>query len=251
MARAGCFDHLDCAFSWHPQSYTGIWNYGSLAHLSLLFDFKGVMAHASSEPYNGRSALDAAELMNVGANFLREHIPADFRLHYAFHDAGGLAPNVVQDQARELLERVKKVAAGAALMTETEWSFSITDGLSDFIPNRIVTAALDEAMNELGPIAYAAADYALADKFRAAVGEDAYNTALAQMKSIGGNAAELYRGKSLADGLLPCSSGSHIFPASTDVGDVSYCVPTAQLMAAVGCLGTALHTWQMTAQGKT
>jgi aminobenzoyl-glutamate utilization protein B len=265
MARAGCFDNLDCAFSWHPQSYTGVWNYGSLAHLSLLFDFKGIAAHASSEPHNGRSALDAAELMNVGANFLREHIPPAARLHYAFHDAGGMAPNVVQDRARlnyyvrapkiaqtrEILERVKKVAAGAAMMTETDWSFSITDGLSDFIPNNVATTALAEAMNELGPIAYAAADYALAEKFRAAVGEAAYNTVLEQMHSIGGSVAEEYRGKNLMDGILPCSGGSHIFPASTDVGDVSYCAPTAQLMAAVGCLGTALHTWQMTAQGRT
>ncbi|MDR1125143.1 MAG: amidohydrolase [Deltaproteobacteria bacterium] len=265
MARAGCFANLDCAFSWHPQSYTGVWNYGSLAHLSLLFDFKGVAAHASSEPYNGRSALDAAELMNVGANFLREHIPPAARLHYAFHDAGGMAPNVVQDRARlnyyvrapkiaqtrEILERVKKVAAGAAMMTETDWSFSITDGLSDFIPNSVATTVLAEAMNELGPIAYAAADYALAEKFRAAVSEAAYNTVLEQMHSIGGSLAEEYRGKNLMDGILPCSGGAHIFPASTDVGDVSYCVPTAQLMAAVGCLGTALHTWQMTAQGRT
>lgn len=233
--------------------------------MSVLFDFKGVTAHASSEPYNGRSALDAAELMNVGVNFLREHIPPAGRLHYAFHDAGGMAPNVVQDRARlhyyvrapkiaqtrEILERVKKVAAGAAMMTETDWSFTITDGLCDFIPNSIATAALAEAMKELGPIAYDAADQALADQFRSVVGEAAYNTALEQMDSIDRGSAELYQGKSLMDGLLPCSGGSHIFPASTDVGDVSYCTPTAQLMAAVGCLGTALHTWQMTAQGKT
>ena len=133
MARAGLFDDLDAAFTWHGGSYNAITADHSLANLCAYFKFKGRTSHAAASPHLGRSALDACELMNVGCNYLREHILPDERIHYAYTDVGGSAPNVVQDhacifyyvrsprlyQVLDLYERVKDVARGAALMTGT------------------------------------------------------------------------------------------------------------------------------------
>jgi len=245
MARDGVFDDLDCALSWHPGDTNRTWTFSSLANISVYFSFSGKTAHAAAAPHLGRSALDAAELMNIGVNFLREHIIPEARVHYAFHDAGGQAPNVVQDraklhyyirapkqeQAREIFERISKIAQGAALMTETECTIKFKDGLSDYIPNQILTKVMNDAMHEIGPIPFDNADYALAKRF---LPPD--------------SAAE---GKVLNSDIMPYQILGDPIPGSTDVGDVSYNTPTAQLMAATCCVGTGAHTWQMTAQGCT
>ena len=133
MARAGLFDDLDAAFCWHPSVVNEVQTTSSLACIQAYFRFKGRAAHAAAAPHVGRSALDAVELMNVGVNYMREHMPSDARVHYAITNTGGDAPNVVQafaeslylvrsphlPDAERLFERVKKIAEGAALMTET------------------------------------------------------------------------------------------------------------------------------------
>src|SRR5437879_1662861 len=149
MVRAGAFADVDVAISWHPAAFTGVNNPVSLACNELEFHFTGRAAHASSAPHQGRSALDAVELMNVGVNYMREHMPSTARIHYAMIDGGGPAPNVVQAKAvvrylirardlpqlQALLGRVEKIAAGAALMTETAMRSRIISGDANLIGN--------------------------------------------------------------------------------------------------------------------
>jgi aminobenzoyl-glutamate utilization protein B len=150
MARAGLFDDLDAAFCWHPAVVNEVQTTSSLACIQAYFRFKGRASHAAAAPHVGRSALDAVELMNVGVNYMREHMPSDARVHYAVTHTGGDAPNVVQahaeslylvrsphlPDAERLFERVKKIAEGAALMTETRVTVQITDATSNVVPNR-------------------------------------------------------------------------------------------------------------------
>jgi aminobenzoyl-glutamate utilization protein B len=133
MVRAGVFSDVDVAITWHPSAFSAVYEPVSLANTRIDFAFTGRAAHAAAAPHLGRSALDAVELMNVGVNYMREHMPSDARVHYALLDAGGIAPNVVQANAKvrylirarnlpeltRLIERVRKIADGAALMTET------------------------------------------------------------------------------------------------------------------------------------
>lgn len=263
MSRAGCFDKLDCAFTWHPSSATTVWSPSSLANISVFYSFKGKTAHAAAAPHIGRSALDAAELMNVGVNFLREHVIPEARIHYAFIDVGGQAANVVQDraklhyyiraprqdQAREIFARVNKVAEGAAMMTETESLIQIKDGLSDYLPNHVLSQILGDAMVELGGIPFDEQDRKLADEFMKTLTPEEHQGGLQQIAAFGG--AELIEEnaeKSLFDGVIPYRKNDFVLAGSTDVGDVSYVIPVAQAVAATGCIGTTAHTWQQTAQ---
>src|SRR6195952_2551263 len=134
MVRAGAFDDVDIAITWHPNAFNEVADAMSLANTRIDFAVRGHAPHAAAAPHLGRSALDALELMSVGVNYLREHVPDDTRIHYAMIDGGGIAPNVVQAKARvrysvrarelgtmlSVLERVKDVARGAAMMTGTE-----------------------------------------------------------------------------------------------------------------------------------
>ena len=143
MVREGLFDDVDAAISWHPATFTAVNKANSLANTRIDFTFHGKAAHAAGAPELGRSALDAVELMNVGVNYMREHMPDDARIHYAYLDAGGVAPNVVQHKAtvrqlvrasdlqtlRSLIERVKKIAEGAALMNETRVEARVFTGV--------------------------------------------------------------------------------------------------------------------------
>lgn len=255
MARAGVFDELDCALAWHPGDCTGVWSFSCLANMSVFFSFKGKTAHAAAAPHMGRSALDAAELMNVGVNFLREHIIPEARVHYAFHDVGGVTPNVVQDraklhyyirapkqdQAREIVERIRKIAEGAALMTETEYSMKFKDGLSDYVPNQTITKVLAEAAGEFGRVDFDEEDKELAKKF--------WDTLPSHNVMMGTpNMAVPDKEHPLFEGVVPYQRLDLVMSGSTDVGDVSYVTPTAQMTAASCCIGTGAHTWQMTAQ---
>ena len=262
MAREGCFDKLDCAFSWHPGDTTAVMAVSSLANISVFFKFHGRTAHAAAAPHMGRSALDAAELMNIGVNFLREHVIDAARIHYAFHDVGGQAPNVVQDraklhyyirapkieQAKEIFARIEKIAKGAAMMTETECEIQIKDGLSDYVPNAVLSQLLGESMQELGPVPFDENDHQVAQSFRDSLTEAENKGVVAQLTMMGlPNAAE-YADKDLFDGVVGYAPSSLSMAGSTDVGDVSYVTPTAQMTAATGCIGTPGHTWQQTAQ---
>ena len=263
MARAGLFDDLDAAFTWHGGAYNAITADHSLANLCAYFKFKGRTSHAAGSPHLGRSALDACELMNVGCNYLREHILPDERIHYAYTDVGGSAPNVVQDhacvfyyvrsprlyQVLDLYERVKDVARGAALMTGTQLEIVLNDGLCDYVPNNTLSKLLYESFCEAGGPKFSGEEKALAAEFAktfdpAAVADKARTLAA----HFGPEVAEKYKDQILVEDIFPYHASDMISSGSTDVGDVSYCAPTAQMNVSTWALCTTGHTWQVTAQ---
>ena len=259
MVRSGAFDDLDAAFCWHPCVYNAVMSSSTLANVQAYFRFTGRAAHAAMSPQVGRSALDAIELMNVGINYMREHMPPEARVHYAITNTGGVSPNVVQanaeglylvrapkaSDARALFERVRKIAEGAALMTETSVEMEFDRATSNILPNRALETAMYANFVKLGPPPFDAADFIFADQLRVAALTD--EDVLASAQSFGGPADYP---KSLHDGILPLPEEPGLLFGSTDVGDVSWVVPTAQCLTATAAIGTPFHTWQTVTQGK-
>ena len=259
MVRAGLFDDVDAAISWHPATFTGVNEASSLANTRIDFTFHGKAAHAAGAPELGRSALDAVELMNVGVNYLREHIPDDARVHYAYLDAGGVAPNVVQARAtvrqlirarnlpelRALVARVRKVAEGAALMTGTRVESQVFSGVSNLLGNRPLEEAMQRALDKLGPVPFDEADRVFAREMQKTFTPDDIR---ATFRRIGMKPDPTLP---LCDFVVPLDRRSEGGEGSTDVGDVSWAVPTVQARVATCAVGTPFHTWQTVAQGKT
>lgn len=260
MARAGAFDDVDVALTWHPAPITGIWSFGTLANVQAYFKFKGKSAHAAGAPHLGRSALDAVELMNTGVNYLREHIIDDARVHYAITETGGTSPNVVQanaevvqlirapkvDQAMEIYERVKKIAEGAALMTETEVEVIFDKACSDYIPNDTLSEVMGEAMQEIGAPSFTDEEFAFAKQVQGTLSAADLAAANQGVKQL-----DVFLQKPLSDIAIPYFKVNKTIPGSTDVGDVSWVAPTAQCGVTTCTVGTPFHTWQLVAQGKT
>ena len=260
MVKGGAFADVDAAVSWHPASVTGVMSADVLAYCQAYFSFAGVAAHAGASPWLGRSALDAAELMNVGVNFLREHMPPDTRVHYAFVDSGGPSPNVVQPtarlyylvrapdvpQMRALYERVVKIAEGAALMTETSLAVEFDGGSAELLQNAVLEQAMHDIAVRLGPVPFDDADRRLAQPFLATVSPAEVAMARAMAGIDASDPSPLH------DGIIPFDATAPRQRAggSTDVGDVSWVVPTVQCTGAVAALGTPAHAWQLVAQGK-
>jgi aminobenzoyl-glutamate utilization protein B len=258
MVRDGAFSDVDIAISWHPSNFAGVQRETSLANCRIDFTFTGRAAHAAAVPELGRSALDAVELMNVGVNYMREHMPSDCRIHYAVLDAGGISPNVVQAHAKvryvvrspelpgllALIERVKKVAEGAALMTETKVESTILSGVSNLIVNGPLMDAMQDIWESLGPPAFDDADIAFAGKIRSTLSPEDIAASWAQERLEP-------REVPLADFVLPAHNEIRQMGGSTDVGDVSWVVPTVQAYGATLAIGTQLHTWQVVAQGQS
>jgi aminobenzoyl-glutamate utilization protein B len=258
MVRAGAFEDVDIAITWHPSSFWEVVVTPSLANTRADFTFTGRTSHAAASPHLGRSALDAVELMNVGVNYMREHMPSDARVHYALLDTGGIAPNVVQAHARvrysirardlpgmnELVGRVKKIAEGAALMTETKVEVKIISAVSNIMPNTPLEQALHKIMEELGPPHFDDTDKDFAGKIQGTLTDKDISSVY---YSIGMDPSD----RPLADFLVPLDSKRNPQVGSTDVGDVSWVVPTVQVHAPTVAIGTPFHTWQVVAQGKT
>ena len=263
IARAGYFDNVDFAYTWHPETINEVGSKGSVAIMGANFTFTGVAAHAGAEPHLGRSALDAVELMNVGCNYLREHMIDAARIHYAYSDAGGSAPNVVQSyavikyevrapkvsQVQELFTRVVDVAKGAALMTGTKMQYEITMAFSDYTANRTLGAVVDQCFRELGAPDWTEADYDLAAGFLRTYPR---STMAGIREKLGAYFAPEELDKALEK---PLDSTVHPFypkaagynSGSTDVGDVGYATPTVMFHVATACLGNVGHSWQNTA----
>jgi aminobenzoyl-glutamate utilization protein B len=258
MVRAGAFDGADVAITWHPASFWEVAPPLALANTRADFTFTGRSSHAAAAPHLGRSALDAVELMNVGVNYMREHMPSDARVHYALLDAGGIAPNVVQGHAKvrysirardlpgmlELVERVRKIAEGAALMTETAVEMRIVSAVSDLVGNTPLETTLHEVMEELGPPHFDDEDRAFARQIQATLTPGDID---AIYRTIGMRKTDA----PLADFVVPLDAKRNPAIGSTDVGDVSWVVPTVQAHAPTVAIGTPFHTWQVVAQGKT
>lgn len=265
MARNGLFEDLDCALTWHPGDMNNVKGTSSLACISAFFEFTGVSAHAAGNPHLGRSALDACELMNVGVNYLREHIIPEARVHYAYVNAGGIAPNVVHDKAKihyfvrapkikaaqEIFQRVLDCAEGAAKMTGTTMKLHFHEALSDCCNNRTLEKLMQEAFEEVGAPQFDEADFELANKFRATFSQADIADVATALSDYGLTADEAFGDSPLHTGILPYTPIDKAMPGSTDVGDVSYCTPTAQCNVATIALATPGHSWQMTAQSRS
>lgn len=257
MARAGVFDDLDAALTWHPGGVNTVQCGSSLAVDNLKFRFRGQTAHAAAQPEMGRSALDAVELMNIGANFLREHVIETARIHYVITNGGG-APNVVPDEAevwyfvraprRDQVEaitaRVRDIARGATLMTGTTVEEEYQCGAYNVLPNQTLADAALAVLEEMGPIAFTDAERAyaktIADAFPASV--------RAGVIESHGLPARLLD-ESLTGEVFPPLDKGKVMPGSTDVADVSWIAPTVQVWATCWAVGVPGHSWGITATG--
>jgi aminobenzoyl-glutamate utilization protein B len=241
MIRAGLFDDVDAVVSWHPGDRNAVSGASSLANVTAKVRFRGVSAHASSAPHRGRSALDGVEAMNAMVNLMREHVPSDARIHYVITN-GGLAPNVVPDFAEVyyyarhndmrvldgIWERITNAARGAALGTDTKLEIEITGAVWNVLPNQYLANVMQGHLEAVGGFEYTPAERAFGDGIR----------------------------KTLDGTLPPVDSSNQVMPpqggvgtASTDMGDVSWRVPTVQLTAATWVPGTPAHSWQAVASG--
>ena len=265
LAREGFFDDADVALTWHPSNYHMVETGSSQACIQVYFDFHGVSSHAAAAPHLGRSALDAVEIMDVGANYLREHIEPTERLHYAIINSGGESPNVVQAEARvkylirstsavkvkKLYERVCDVAKGAALITGTKVDILFDEGLYDTMPNFALEDVLKESYLKIGIPEYTKEEREYAKKFK-----DSFNqeelfsnlpTAVADIMALKDN----IENSELCDIFVDRIHSEECTPGSTDVGDVSWVVPTAQIRVNCYSYGAGSHSWQWTGQGKS
>jgi aminobenzoyl-glutamate utilization protein B len=264
MAREGVFDDVDMALTWHPNFRTGVVGVSSLSNIQAYFKFKGRSSHAASSPHLGRSALDGVELMNVGANYLREHIKQEARIHYAITNTGGISPNVVQSDAevlylvraqnfedtKHIFERLCNIAKGASLMTETDVEIVFDKACLNYKPNHTLGKVLSESINEVGMPSYSKEEYEFAKKIWNTLSEaEKQNAEYFEAVSV-----ERFpinsEGPFLSAEAIQ-SDGKGFLSGSTDVGDVSWITPTAQCMYTTAALGTVLHSWQMVTQGKS
>lgn len=264
MARAGAFDCLDLALTWHPGSSNRTSTGSNLANCQAYFRFHGKASHAGGAPQHGRSALDAVEIMNVGVNYLREHMEMTDRIHYAVTNTGGVSPNVVQaeseviylvrsrtnDGVKELFARVCDCSKGAALITGTQSEVIFDKACSNILPNDTLATLMHETMVKLGPPTYTDEEIAYMKPFQEAIGEAGI---AATLKSLPDSKAE-YMSEMLAahpmgDFIQPFAPEEKVSTGSSDVGDVSQIVPTAEIGTACYIPGTPGHSWLMVAQG--
>ena len=268
LARDGFFKGIDAMLTWHPWDYTGIWPGGSLANVKMIFRFKGTSAHAAGSPELGRSALDALELMNVGVQFLREHVPEDTRIHYAITNAGGASPNVVQASAEAVYlvrsprlgdlegikQRVIDCARGAAIMTGTTMEMEFVKGCSNILPNTTMEETLVSTMRELGVPQYTPEELALAKSLHDALeSPEKTLSKISRLCSAKERAAVLrHQGEPIYAFIAPHTpTDSPLITVSTDAGDASWCAPTSQISVAAWAADTPAHTWQVVAIGKS
>ena len=268
MARDGVWKELDCALTWHPGDSNYVETGSNNTCIQTEYAFKGIASHASGSPEYGRSALDAVELMNVGVNFLREHMPDQCRIHYAITDGGGASPNVVQPHAQvlymvraghtkealELQKRVDKIAEGAALMTETKLKKQFIDGCGDIMPNVTLEKVLAKNMEEVGAPKFDEADMKLAKELT-----ESYEVKGSLIPKIAEHLNEEHKAyvekmsdngkKPLCDYIIPYEHLGLKSTGSSDVGDVSWLTPTAQIRMACFAAGAPGHSWQNVACG--
>ena len=244
MTRAGLFDDLDAALHWHPGSMNAANAGAALANKSAKFRFHGVSAHAAGSPERGRSALDGVEAMNMMVNMMREHIPQETRIHYVITD-GGKAPNVVPDFAEvyyyarhntrdvvvEVFDRIVKAAEGAALGTGTTMDYEMIGGTHELLPNLALQRVMYENLVEIGGMTYTPEEKAFAEQIAASLGQESLDAETAAT-------------------VMPFRETARAY-GSTDVGDVSFAVPTVGLSTATWVPGTPAHSWQAVAAGGT
>jgi aminobenzoyl-glutamate utilization protein B len=257
MARAGVFDDLDAAITWHPGSVNTVQCGSSLAVDNIKFRFRGKTAHAAAMPEAGRSALDAVELMNVGVNYLREHVVEQARIHYVITNGGG-APNVVPDEAeawyfiraprRDQVEaitaRVRKIAEGATLMTETKHEEDFQCGAYNVLPNDTLAEAALEILREMEPLSFTAEERAWAQTVVNAFPESV-RRGIVEAHGLPPRVLD----EPVTGEVFDPTDRGKVMPGSTDVGDVSWITPTVQVWTACWAVGVPGHSWGITATG--
>ncbi|MBF4695541.1 amidohydrolase [Fusibacter ferrireducens] len=248
MARGGAFKELDIALAWHPGSKNKVTTGVNTGLNTVKFHFKGQTAHAGGDPQNGRSALDALELMNVGTQYLREHVTDDVRIHYITIE-GGVAPNIVPDKASswyfvralsrevvvETYNRLLKVAKGAAMMTETEVGIEFLGGCYNTLQNKVLVNLIHETMQEVGAPDWTESEIQFAEA----------------LNKVSANYDKLVSSGKIPEGMHIHSEIEAIVDengyGSTDVGDVQHIVPGVMFTTATNNIGAAGHSWQITA----
>lgn len=245
MVREGLFKDVDAVIHWHPDSENSVTMRSALANKSAKFRFRGLSAHAAAAPEKGRSALDAVEAMNYMVNMMREHVPQETRIHYVITN-GGKAPNVIPDYAEvyyyvrhpkrevavEVFDRIVKAANGAAMGTDTQAEFEIIGGTHDLLINRTLAEVMQRNLEKTGGV-----NYSTEDKAFAASLQSTFTFAVPPVET--------------ASRIVPLRPIGESGGGSTDVGDVSYVVPTVGLRTATWVPGTPAHSWQAVACGGT
>ena len=245
MVREGLFNGVDIVMHWHPGDENRAWMDGALANKSAKFRFYGISAHAAGAPERGRSALDAVEAMNNMVNMMREHIPSSTRIHYVI-TSGGKAPNVVPDYAEvyyyvrhpkkddavQIFDRITKAAEGAAMGTETTMKYEIIGGTHDLLLNQTLNNEIHRNLELAGGVSYTPEEIEFAKKIQA---------------TLNFTTPSYLEASKIQAMVLPKDAS----PGSTDVGDVSYVVPTVGFSTSTWVPGTPAHSWQAVACGGT
>ena len=266
LVRDGYFEDCDAALTWHPHTTNKtMGKAGFLANFRVFFTFHGISSHAAGAPELGRSALDAVEIMDIGVNYMREHMIDAARIHGAITNSGGIAPNVIPSEAqilyairapkvtqvKKLYERMCDIAKGAALITGTTEDIRQVAAYSDVVRNRVLEEVMDENLQAFVPIGYTKEELEYAKTFQGAITEldrEGLKTMISQLadKEHKKEMQEMPLLDFVIDKDMGVGGGG-----STDVGDVSWVVPTAQVNVNCYAAGTALHSWQAVAQGKS
>jgi aminobenzoyl-glutamate utilization protein B len=245
MVREGLFSDVDAVIHWHPGDENGVTMTSALANISAKFRFHGISAHAAASPEKGRSALDAVESFDYMVNMMREHVPQETRIHYVITN-GGKAPNVVpdfaevyyyvrhpnRDMVRQIFDRVVKAAEGAAMGTGTTMDYEIIGGTHDLLLNKALAEAMQKNLQNVGGVPYTSSEAEFA-------------------KNIQASFTYKFAPYTDADSIKPLKIVTDAGGGSTDVGDVSYAVPTVGMRAATWVPGTSAHSWQAVACGAT
>jgi len=258
MVRDGCFNDVDAVISHHPDTMNCASLESCLAVNSVKFHFYGKASHAGGSPEHGRSALDAVELMNIGVNYLREHIIQDARIHYVI-EKGGDQPNIVppyarswyyvrapeRDQVESIYDWILDIAKGAAMMTKTEVKVELTEGSYNLIPNRTIAELIVKNMREVGLPKYSDEDLKFAEEIVKTIPNE---MKIAQLKKSKRPGWERLVDKLIDDEVPDPWAEGETSHGSTDVADVSWQAPTVEFGTATGVLGTPGHSWQDVAQ---
>ncbi|NLL43255.1 MAG: amidohydrolase, partial [Firmicutes bacterium] len=233
MIKAGAFAGCDLALSWHPMNVNAALERAYLANNSIKFKFHGISAHAAQSPESGRSALDAVELMNVGANYLREHVIDDARIHYTITNAGG-SPNIIPEEAESwyyiraphrkdvesITARLLKIAEGAALMTETRVEHQILGGCYHLLPNQVLHELTYKNMTEIDPPSYTEQELEFARALQESLDPDLVEGEIHKFMTDTGDKPYIHQGV-----LDQEQARSVIVSGSSDSGDVSWIMP--------------------------
>ncbi len=255
MIKAGAFAGCDLALSWHPMNVNAALERAYLANNSIKFKFHGISAHAAQSPESGRSALDAVELMNVGANYLREHVIDDARIHYTITNAGG-SPNIIPEEAESwyyiraphrkdvesITARLLKIAEGAALMTETSVEHQILGGCYHLLPNQVLHELTYKNMTEIDPPSYTEQELEFARALQESLDPDLVEGEIHKFMTDTGDKPYIHQGV-----LDQEQARSVIVSGSSDSGDVSWIMPMNLFLTAAWPLGVPAHSWQATA----